>query len=178
MARQTRSTAVLGLRVPNKQLSQLQRGAILGLQAHGVGLHATARTLNLPWTTAQSIVHGATREGRTAPKPRPGRPPVTSTRTNRLLCRSARQDRRQPLAELVANVTNNTVSRRTVQRRLSDANIKKWIAAERPRLKPEHAVKRLNWAYLYKDWTVEQWRKVIWSDECWVERSKDPNSVW
>ncbi|KAJ6255789.1 hypothetical protein Dda_9470 [Drechslerella dactyloides] len=42
----------------------------------------------------------------------------------------------QPLAELNANVANNTIWRRTVQRRPSEANIREWLAAQRPKLKP------------------------------------------
>ena len=56
--------------------------------------------------------------------------------------------------------------------------MKKWIAKSRPQLKPEHVTKRLNWALAYKDWTSEDFEGVIWSDECSVEKSKDPRQHW
>ena len=59
--------------------------------------------------------------------PRPGRPKLISGRTN-LLVRSAKKDRRQPLAEL-HNSTCPKVSRQTVRRALKDEDIKKWMAA-------------------------------------------------
>ncbi|RPA92483.1 hypothetical protein L873DRAFT_1779460, partial [Choiromyces venosus 120613-1] len=57
---------------------------------------------------------------------------------------------------------------------LREANITKWLAKSRPKLKPDHIAKRLKWAIVRKDWTVEDFEGVIWSDECSVEKSKDP----
>lgn len=56
--------------------------------------------------------------------------------------------------------------------------MKKWIAKKRPKLKPEHAKKRLDWARARRNWSIEDWQKYCWSDECKVERSKDPRTVW
>jgi len=61
-----------------------------------------------------------------------------------------------------------------VDRVLREANIKQWLAKSRPRLKAEHIAKRLKWATIYKNWTAEDFQGVIWSDECNVEKSKDP----
>ena len=52
--------------------------------------------------------------------------------------------------------------------------MKQWIAKSRPQLKPEHVTKRLNWALAHRDWTSENFAGVDWSDECSVEKSKDP----
>jgi len=41
---------------------------------------------------------------------------------------------------------------------------------KRPLLREEDAAKRLVWAKERKDWTVDEWKKVIWTDECSVER--------
>ena len=65
-----------------------------------------------------------------------------------------------------------------MDRVLREANVKKILAKSRPRLKPEHISKRLKWTIAYKDWTVENFEKVIWSDEWSVEKSKDPRQQW
>jgi len=65
-----------------------------------------------------------------------------------------------------------------VDRILREANVKKWLAISRPKLKPEHVAKRLKWAIAHKDWTAQDFEKVIWSDECSVEKSKDPRKQW
>src|SRR5439155_2498031 len=65
-----------------------------------------------------------------------------------------------------------------IKRILKQHNIGKWRAKKRPRLKQQHADQRLEWALKYEHWRDEDWRKVIWSDESTVERSKDPRTVW
>jgi type I restriction-modification system DNA methylase subunit len=57
----------------------------------------------------------------------------------------------------------------TVDQVLREANMKKWLAKRRPKLKPEHVKKRLDWAMARKDWTVEDFANIIWSDECRYE---------
>ena len=41
-----------------------------------------------------------------------------------------------------------------------------------------HVTKRLQWAQAHRDWTAEDFERVIWSDECSVEKSKDPKLQW
>jgi len=65
-----------------------------------------------------------------------------------------------------------------VDRVLREANMQKWIAKSRPQIKPQHVTKRLNWALAHRDWTCEDFEGVIWSDECSVEKSKDPREQW
>jgi len=67
---------------------------------------------------------------------------------------------------------------RTVKRILAKEDIKKWRAKKRPKLTEDHAAERLRWALRYADWTEEDWKSVIWSDECSVKKSKDPRTVW
>jgi hypothetical protein len=37
---------------------------------------------------------------------------------------------------------------------------------------------RLKWALAHKDWTVEDWKRVIWSDECMIQIGVDPRRQW
>ena len=41
-----------------------------------------------------------------------------------------------------------------------------------------HIAKRFEWAKAHQDWTAEDFEKVIWSDECIVEKSKDSRQQW
>jgi len=53
-----------------------------------------------------------------------------------------------------------------------------YIAASKPGLSPENIAKRLAWAEKYKDWTIEDWKKVICSDECSVWIGVNPRRQW
>ena len=33
------------------------------------------------------------------------------------------------------------------------------------------------WAKAHRHWTVEDWRKVLWSDECAVKKDSDPRKI-
>ena len=62
------------------------------------------------------------------------------------------------------------ISLLTIQRLLKLYRIKKWLAKKRPLLTEQTAALRLQWAKDYVDWTLEQWAKVLFIDECSVER--------
>jgi len=50
---------------------------------------------------------------------------------------------------------------------------------KRPLLTKQHAIKQLDWARAHRGWTVGDWRKVIWSDECAITKDiSNPDSVW
>ena len=53
-----------------------------------------------------------------------------------------------------------------------------YIAVKKPGLSAENIRKRLDWAIKYKDWTIEDWKKVIWSDECSVWIGVNPRRQW
>jgi len=66
------------------------------------------------------------------------------------------------------------ITLRTLDRLLRQHNIKKWLA----RLKTEHAKSRLQWAPAHKDWTEEDFERVIYSDECSVEQQPAGQQRW
>lgn len=96
-----------------------------------------------------------------------GRKKVTTPQTDRRLVRLALQNRRSTSAEINQSLANAgvTVSNRTVRRRLVDAGLKARIPRKKPFLNAIQRQKRLQWAKDHRDWTNEQWSKVLWSDE-------------
>ena len=54
----------------------------------------------------------------------------------------------------------------TISRRLSrEFNLKLYKPARKPRLTPVMKAKRLAFAKKYRDWTIQRWSKVVFSDE-------------
>jgi len=64
------------------------------------------------------------------------------------------------------------LSTKTVQRILDRNGILRWRAKKRPALTKEHVVKRLAWAKARENWTKDDFRNHMWSDECSAERGK------
>jgi hypothetical protein len=54
------------------------------------------------------------------------------------------------------------------------------VKKKQPLLKPRHRQARLDFALTHKDWTIEDWKRVVWSDETKINRmgSDGRNWVW
>jgi len=70
------------------------------------------------------------------------------------------------------------VSIRTIDRVLREANVKKWDAQTRPRLTAVHEKNRLEWAIARQNWTAEDFEGILYSDECTVRKSANPEQKW
>ena len=53
----------------------------------------------------------------------------------------------------------------TISRRLKEQGLKGRLAAKKPLLRPANIQKRLRFAREHKHWTVDDWKKVLWTDE-------------
>jgi len=60
----------------------------------------------------------------------------------------------------------------------SEAQLGSYIAAKKLALSAENIHKRLDWAIKHKDWTIKDWKKAIWSDECSVWIGVNPCQQW
>lgn len=88
-----------------------------------------------------------------------------------------KENRTQSVPQL-RDILAPELSTRTVKRYLQKRGIRKWKAAARPLLKPEHAASRIAWALAHRHWMVEDWGKVIWSDQCSVEKYRHGGQIW
>ena len=62
-------------------------------------------------------------------------------------------------------ITNQSLSPTTVRRHLKKADMKAVIKRKCPFLSAKHCKARLDYAHAHKDWTVEDWKRVVWSDK-------------
>jgi hypothetical protein len=58
----------------------------------------------------------------------------------------------------------------TIHNVLKAACLKAMVRKERPCLYIKLRQRRLNFAHKYKDWTMEDWTRVIWSDETKINK--------
>jgi len=100
-------------------------------------------------------------------RPRTGRPPKLTPADKRHLIRTARKQRRTPLGE-IGNQLGLDVSETTIRAALKHEGYHRCVARKVPYLKKHHRHGRMCWARLYAPLTPAQWRKVIWSDECYI----------
>jgi len=78
-----------------------------------------------------------------------------------------------------------SVNVQTIRRTLKSVGLRSGLKRKVPHLTPRHRKLRYEWAKAHKNWSINQWRKVIWSDEtkinlfgsdghrwCWKNRGK------
>ncbi|GFW79928.1 transposable element Tcb2 transposase [Trichonephila clavipes] len=109
-----------------------------------------------------------------------GRPRTTTAEDDRYIILHAKRGRRQStsaIAQQLSTATGRQVSRFTVARRLH-----KWdLFARRPErclpLKVDHGLHRLQWCREHKNWTTDQWSRVLFTDESRFSTRSDSQRV-
>ncbi|KAG1000920.1 hypothetical protein G6F27_013362 [Rhizopus arrhizus] len=67
--------------------------------------------------------------------------------------------------EYLENDTEKKVGVETVRRALPKAGLGAIEKPKKPLLSAKNIRNRLSWYITHKDWTVDDWKRVIWSDE-------------
>lgn len=113
--------------------------------------------------------------------PSPGRPKKLSVRDVNHGIRqimSKKVDNATEVAKTLQDITNQPLSAQTVRRELKKAGMKAVVKKRKPLLKPRHKRARLQWAEVHKHWTLEDWKRVVWSDEAKVNRLGSDGRKW
>src|SRR6266576_1398232 len=69
------------------------------------------------------------------------------------------------VTKTLKNITNQSLSPTTVRHHLKKAGMKAVVKTKHPLLFVKHRKARLDYVHAYKDWTVEDWKRVVWSDK-------------
>lgn len=100
---------------------------------------------------------------------RSGRPEKLTDRQKRQILRIIRKEPAIKYKLLIAALSFET-SRSTIYRYLKSEGITNWVARRRLLLTKAVLGKRLAWCKARAHWEEEDWLKIIFSDECSVER--------
>ena len=115
------------------------------------------------------------------PKSSGGRPrkltPADVTYARRIM-RMRKAENAVQVAKALKDVTNQSVSSQTVRRNLREIGMVAAVKRKHPFLRSRHRRERLQWAERCKDFTLEDWKRVIWSDETKINRLGSDGRVW
>jgi len=76
------------------------------------------------------------------------------------------------------DTVNQPVSPDTMRRHLKKVGMKAVVKKKKPLLSARHKKERLDFAEAHRDWTVEDWKRVVWSDETKINRLGSDGKKW
>ena len=150
-----------------KDISPTKVAQIVVLHEQGWTQRAIASKFNISQVTVQQRLKIYEKTGEFKAKKR-----KTTTVTDRLIHRKVRSNPTISSSHLVSQLpTNVKISARTIRRRLqNDFNLSAYRPALKPKLSKKNVSDRLKFARKYVHWSVDQWRKVLFSDESLIKQ--------
>jgi transposase len=159
------------------------RSKIITLHERGESVKSISQQLHLKTITVYSILCKWKQYHTLEDLPKIGRPIKVNDRTRRRLARMMQKGEVKTapqLAQTVLSQDHINISPRTVRRALHKEGMKIMHTIRKPLLTATHKRKRLEFALTHKNWTVDDWKRVIFSDETKISQF-DNNSrkiVW
>jgi transposase len=132
---------------------------------------------DIPYSTIRTTINRENKRKNQQTSPRSGRPKKISPEEQQRLLELVEKDQHIKMREL-SEAVQSSPPVRTVQRLFRRLHMRKWKQCERPEITPANAEKRLRWAQTYAEYTAEDFYRVIWSDECSVERGAGARRIY
>jgi Transposase/DDE superfamily endonuclease len=109
---------------------------------------------------------------------RPAKLSPANIRHAQHLISSGKAETAVDVAKSLSQVNNQTLSAQTVHRGLKAAGMKAVTKKKRPILSKRHRKARMDFAITHQHWTVEDWKRVVWSDETKINRLGSDGKKW
>jgi transposase len=91
---------------------------------------------------------------------------------------SGQTDNATQLTQKLRNNAQLDVSTETVRRALKESGLKAAVKPKKPRLLPRHKKARFDFAIRYQHWTINDWKRIVWSDETKINRLGCDGREW
>ena len=158
-----------GFTEKNMDTTPAEAAQVIALLEAGHNQSEVARRLNLSRYSVRRVYQRFQETGGYIRRPGSGRRRTTSERDDRFLVTRSLRNRQLNAVQLgqqLREVRNVSISRWTVRRRLGEAGMTSHRPANGPKLTTAHRQARLQFAREHLNWTYDQWRAVMFSDEC------------
>lgn len=156
-----------------RDLSSEKRAQIEVLSKEGLSQRSIATRLKVSQSAVSRTLTRLSEKGDYDSRRRCGRPTITSLHGDRAIRRAAVANPFISSGEVRANLAPviPNISARTIRRRLSDKfGLKSHKPSRKPFLTAKNRRDRLAFCRQYRNWTAEQWKTVMFSDETKVSQ--------
>ena len=161
-------------------LSDFEKGIIVALRDEGKSLADISSKLGRSRSCVSKFLTRKAESGSIDHAPVPGRPRKTTPRTDRKIVRAVKLDARVSSKEIKEEMElKGVVSDRTIRRLIRESGYRGGWSLKKSFVSEDNKKKRVKWAQEHINWTSEQWRRVIWSDESpYTVRGSTKFRVW
>ena len=131
-----------------------------GKSAHSISLETCVNTSTITRLHKEHLPHIPVSSG--------GHPPKlsdTNIRHTSYLISSGKANTAVDVTKILSTITFQSISTRTTWRYLKNYGLKAVVKQKKPLLRKKHQQACLDFALAYQYWTMEDWKKVVWSDE-------------
>ncbi|KAG2193075.1 hypothetical protein INT47_008900 [Mucor saturninus] len=146
------------------QLTPDQKSYAVAKSNQGTSISPIARELNFSRTAIRRAIQRFKQIGSYQRQATSGRPKKFINRDKRVLQRYVMKNRRSTLNKIMANVDVNA-SINTFRKELRKLYLNSRIARKKPFINEKQRKRRLEFAKQHQNWSLEDWRKVIFTDE-------------
>lgn len=141
-------------------------GKIETLYQQGLKAPAISKQVGLTERQVRLRIKKFLKFGTMEERPRSGRPRCTTEREDRMILYEAEKHPFSNIKEMMNELPDIHISRVTWSNRLKQSHrLVNRSARFKPFLRPHHIKKRYIWAKEHQNWTFDDWKKVLWSDE-------------
>lgn len=140
---------------------------IVGMLKTGVSARQIAREYKLSYSGAKKLCAKLKVSGSCDRSPGSGRKRKTTERSDRFIVKCAKADNptKKAIADQLLAQTGAKVCVKTIQRRLKQKGLAWRKKSKKPYVGEKNRVLRLSFAREHVNWSVHQWKRVVWSDE-------------
>ena len=145
--------------------SSSQKNTILSMLDAGQSARSIASTTGVNVSTISRLRSKEHSELQKSTGGHPSKLSPTSTCHAVHLITSQKAENAVQVTKTLRNIIHQPLPPSTVHLHLKKTGMKAVVKSKHPFLSARHHKAHLDFAYAHKDWTVDDWKRVIWSDE-------------
>jgi len=152
----------------NRELTPEERCQIITLYKINLKKVDISRQMNIPESTVRAVINRWGDSMKFNSTHRAGRPQKLTEREARRLTLIVKRNRKATLDDIHQDLHLN-VHKETIGRKLRNLGLRSRKAIRKPFISKKNAKARKLWSKVHLGWTLKDWKRVIWSDECSIQ---------
>ena len=161
-----------------RRISDEIHNNVVSLLNNGISTHRVTERCNVSQSTVSRIRRKCFPN---QSKPKSGRKALLTPMQKRLIVRKLTSGQIETNTVAQKYLSDNQkviVSAQTIRNSLKQAGLKASVKVKKPLLIKRHIQQRLVFCRKYKNWTIDDWKRVIWSDESKINRIGSDGLKW